>query len=174
MYANKELGCLVVELIRRAGDAFAFNDVRKNLARELGSVVSGAEDVKALASRYVTLRHGYPNLTIRRCEGNEVSCLKHPNLLSHKDAISFGTVLLNIYNDIFEVTYCKTPPTVPGDSSGTHHGSLCLLRFFASGMHSTRTQMSLLYQHLPVDKKTVRWLRCDRRRSSRNVLKMLK
>lgn len=44
-------GCLVVELIRHAGDAFVFNELRENLARMLGNAISGADDVKAIASR---------------------------------------------------------------------------------------------------------------------------
>lgn len=53
VYSSKELGCLVVELTRRAGDAFVFNDARENLARELAGVISGAADVKAIANRCV-------------------------------------------------------------------------------------------------------------------------
>lgn len=102
MYANKELGCLVVELIRRAGDAFEFNDVRKNLARELGSVVSGAEDVKALASRYMTTAL-LSKLKTRGCEGNQGSCLKQPTRLCRKDVINFGTVSRKTYIYIFEL-----------------------------------------------------------------------
>lgn len=51
VYSSKDLGCLVVELVRRAGDAFAFNSVREELARELAGVISGAADVEAIASK---------------------------------------------------------------------------------------------------------------------------
>lgn len=53
VYSNSKLGCLVVELTRRAGDAFEFNKLRENLAKELGSIISGAGDVKAVASKCV-------------------------------------------------------------------------------------------------------------------------
>lgn len=46
-------GCLVIELTRRAGDAFEFNAVRENLAQGLGGVISGAADIEAIASRCV-------------------------------------------------------------------------------------------------------------------------
>lgn len=51
IYSNTNLGCLVVELTRRTGDAFEFNAVRENLAQGLGGVISGAADIEAIASR---------------------------------------------------------------------------------------------------------------------------
>ncbi|CAM9642585.1 unnamed protein product [Laminaria digitata] len=51
VYSNPNLGCLVVELTRRAGDAFEFNRIRESLANALGDLISGAEDVKAIASK---------------------------------------------------------------------------------------------------------------------------
>lgn len=53
VYASPEVGCLVVELTRRAGDAFKFKELREDLAKELGSIVSSAADVVAMASKYV-------------------------------------------------------------------------------------------------------------------------
>lgn len=53
VYSSPKLGCLVVELTRRSGDAFKFNEVRENLATDLGSIVSGAADVKAIARKCV-------------------------------------------------------------------------------------------------------------------------
>ena len=53
MYSNPNLGCLVVELTRRAGDAFEFNEIRERLAKALGDLISGAEDMKAVASKCV-------------------------------------------------------------------------------------------------------------------------
>lgn len=53
VYSSSELGCLVVELTRRAGDAFKFNELRENLAKQLGPIISGAADVKAIASKCV-------------------------------------------------------------------------------------------------------------------------
>lgn len=53
VYASPNLGCHVVELTRRAGDAFTFNEIREILARDLGSMISGAADVKAIASKCV-------------------------------------------------------------------------------------------------------------------------
>lgn len=60
VYSNPKLGCLVVELIRRAGDAFEFNNLREDLAQELEGVISGAADVKAVASRWVMQGLKYP------------------------------------------------------------------------------------------------------------------
>lgn len=57
VYSSPELGCLVVELTRRGGDAFKFNELRENLAKQLGPIISGAADVKAIASKCV---HGVP------------------------------------------------------------------------------------------------------------------
>lgn len=51
VYSSPDLGCLVLELTRRAGDAFKFSELRENLAKQLGSVISGADDVKAIASK---------------------------------------------------------------------------------------------------------------------------
>lgn len=51
VYSSPDLGCLVVELTRRAGDAFMFNELRENLAKQLGPIISGAADVKAVASK---------------------------------------------------------------------------------------------------------------------------
>ncbi|CAB1099358.1 unnamed protein product [Ectocarpus sp. CCAP 1310/34] len=51
VYSSPNLGCHVVELTRRAGDAFAFNEIRETLAKALGSMISGAADVKAIASK---------------------------------------------------------------------------------------------------------------------------
>ncbi|CAM9381625.1 unnamed protein product [Ectocarpus sp. 4 AP-2014] len=51
VYSNPNLGCHVVELTRRAGDAFTFNEIREILAKDLGSMISGAADVKAIASK---------------------------------------------------------------------------------------------------------------------------
>eukprot|EP00752_Nemacystus_decipiens_P017568 g15743.t1 len=51
VYSSPELGCLVVELTRRAGDAFKFNELRENLAKQLGAIISGAADVNAIASK---------------------------------------------------------------------------------------------------------------------------
>lgn len=53
VYASPEVGCLVVELTRRAGDAFKYNEFRESLAKELGSIVSSAADVVAMASKCV-------------------------------------------------------------------------------------------------------------------------
>lgn len=60
VYSNPKLGCLVVEVIRRAGDAFDFNDLREDLVQELEGVISGAADLKAIAikSRYAMERVG--------------------------------------------------------------------------------------------------------------------
>ncbi|CAM9672933.1 unnamed protein product [Hapterophycus canaliculatus] len=51
VYSSHEAGCLVVELTRRAGDAFKYNELRGTLAKELGSIVSSAADVAAMASK---------------------------------------------------------------------------------------------------------------------------
>ncbi|CAM9347030.1 unnamed protein product [Pylaiella littoralis] len=51
VYSSPKLGCLVVGLTRRSGDAFKFNELRENLAKELGSIISGAADVKAIAKK---------------------------------------------------------------------------------------------------------------------------
>lgn len=53
VYSSPELGCLVVDLTRRTGDAFKFNELRENLAKELGPIVSGAADINAMASKCV-------------------------------------------------------------------------------------------------------------------------
>lgn len=53
VYLNPNLGCLVVELTRRAGDAFKFNTIRESLAKALGDLISGAEDMKTIASKCV-------------------------------------------------------------------------------------------------------------------------
>lgn len=53
VYSNPNLGCLVVELTRRAGDAFEFTRIRESLANALGDLISCAEDVKAIASKCV-------------------------------------------------------------------------------------------------------------------------
>ena len=53
VYSNPNLGCLVVELTRRAGDAFKFNTIREDLAKALGDLISGTEDLKAIASKCV-------------------------------------------------------------------------------------------------------------------------
>lgn len=53
VYSSPKLGCLVVGLTRRSGDAFKFNELRENLAKELGSIISGAADVKAIAKKCV-------------------------------------------------------------------------------------------------------------------------
>ena len=66
VYSNPKLGCLVVELTRRAGDAFEFNTVRDKLGQELGSVISGAADVKAIASRCVQMKFARFRLNVVR------------------------------------------------------------------------------------------------------------
>lgn len=53
VYSSPMLGCLVVELTRRSGDAFKFKELRENLTTELGSIISGAADVKAIARKCV-------------------------------------------------------------------------------------------------------------------------
>lgn len=53
VYSSPDLGCLVVELTRRAGDAFKFSELREDLAKQLGPIISGAADVKAIASKCV-------------------------------------------------------------------------------------------------------------------------
>lgn len=53
VYSNPNLGFLVVELTRRAGDAFKFNTIREDLAEKLGDLISGADDMKAIASKCV-------------------------------------------------------------------------------------------------------------------------
>eukprot|EP00904_Undaria_pinnatifida_P011192 jgi/Undpi1/7202/HiC_scaffold_22.g09676.m1 len=51
VYSNPNLeDVLVVELTRRAGDAFEFTKIRENLAEEMGELISSSEDVKAIAS----------------------------------------------------------------------------------------------------------------------------
>lgn len=71
VYADKALGCLVVELIRRTGDAFEFKAVRETLARDLGGVISSAADVQAIARRYV----------VRKCSRALVCPLLGPHVL---------------------------------------------------------------------------------------------
>lgn len=54
VYSNPNLeDVLVVELTRRAGDAFEFTKIRENLAEEMGELISSSEDVKAIASMCV-------------------------------------------------------------------------------------------------------------------------
>lgn len=55
VYSSPNLRCHVVEFTRRAGDAFTFNEIRETLAKDLGSMISGAADVNAIASKYVFL-----------------------------------------------------------------------------------------------------------------------
>lgn len=54
VYSNPNLeDVLVVELTRRAGDAFEFMKIREKLAKKMGESISGAGDVKAIASMCV-------------------------------------------------------------------------------------------------------------------------
>lgn len=61
VYSSSKLGCLVVELTRRAGDAFKFSELRENLAKQLGPIISGAADVKAIASKCVPTQELHPS-----------------------------------------------------------------------------------------------------------------
>ncbi|CAM9272498.1 unnamed protein product [Choristocarpus tenellus] len=51
VYTGKDPRCFVVDVMRRTGDAFKFNHAREQLSLQLGEVVSGLADVKAVASR---------------------------------------------------------------------------------------------------------------------------
>lgn len=51
VYSDPKLRCLVVELTRRAGDAFYFKQVREKLTEALGSTISSDADIKAIARR---------------------------------------------------------------------------------------------------------------------------
>lgn len=51
VYSDPKLRCLVVELTRRAGDAFYFKEVREELTQALGSTISSDADIKAITRR---------------------------------------------------------------------------------------------------------------------------
>lgn len=51
VYSDPKLRCLVVDLTRRAGDAFYFKELREELTKALGSTISSDADIKAIARR---------------------------------------------------------------------------------------------------------------------------
>lgn len=80
VYSSKEAGCLVMELVRRAGDVFDFTNMRNNLVQQLGSNISSSADVLAMASRSVCHADVCPDVTSPRLN----SCPSHKQFQQHR------------------------------------------------------------------------------------------
>lgn len=92
VYVDKTLGCLVVELTRRAGDAFKFNTVREDLAQGLDGVISGAADVEAIASRCVGIGSHVSRSHVPILVNYSLCCGWDQGIIVHTRNAEIGTI----------------------------------------------------------------------------------